>query len=130
AGLLLASFREVLKIDTGFSPSGVVTGLVTLPGASYKSEMLQPFVDRLLTSIRRLPGVEAAGITSNIPLSGDHSDSVILAEGYQMKPGESLISPLQNTVTDGYFEAMKIGLVRGRFFTAGDTKDSTRAIIV
>jgi predicted permease len=130
AGLLLVSFREVLKIDTGFSPSGVVTGLVTLPGTTYKDDQLQPFVDRLLTSVRRLPGVEAAGITSSIPLSGDHSDSVILAEGYQMKPGESLISPIQNTVTDGYFEAMKIGLVRGRFFTPGDTKDSMRAIIV
>jgi predicted permease len=130
AGLLLASFRAVLKIDTGFSPSGVVTGLVTLPGAAYKNEMLQPFTDRLLTSIRRLPGVEAAGITSSIPLSGDHNDSVILAEGYQMKPGESLVSPIQSTVTDGYFEAMKIGLVRGRYFTPSDTKDSTRAIIV
>jgi predicted permease len=130
AGLLLASFREVLKIDTGFSPSGVVTGLVTLPGTAYKEEALQPFADRLLTSIRRLPGVEAAGITSSIPLSGDHNDSVILAEGYQMKPGESLVSPIQSTVTDGYFEAMKIGLVRGRYFTPSDTKDSTRAIIV
>jgi putative ABC transport system permease protein len=103
---------------------------VTLPGTTYKDDQLQPFVDRLLTSVRRLPGVEAAGITSSIPLSGDHNDSVILAEGYQMKPGESLISPIQNTVTDGYFEAMKIGLVRGRFFTPGDTKDSMRAIIV
>jgi predicted permease len=74
--------------------------------------------------------VEAAGITSSIPLSGDHNDSVILAEGYQMKPGESLVSPIQSTVTDGYFEAMKIGLVRGRYFTPSDTKDSTRAIIV
>lgn len=130
AGLLLASFREVLKIDTGFSPVGVITGAINLPGAAYKDEMLQPFVDRLLTSVRRLPGVVAAGITSSIPLSGDHNDSVILAEGYQMKPGESLVSPIQNTVTDGYFEAMKIGLVRGRFFTPSDTKDSTPALIV
>ena len=130
AGLLLASFREVLKIDTGFSPAGVVTGAVALPGASYKEDALVPFVERLLASVRRLPGVEAAGITSQIPLSGDHSDSVILAEGYQMKPGESLISPVQNTVTDGYFEAMKIGLVRGRYFTPSDTKDSMLAIIV
>ena len=130
AGLLLASFREVLKIDTGFSPAGVVTGAITLPSTSYKDEARQPFVDRLLTSVRQLPGVEAAGITSSIPLSGDHNDSVILAEGYVMKPGESLISPVQSTVTDGYFEAMKIGLVRGRYFTPGDTKDSTLAIIV
>jgi predicted permease len=130
AGLLLASFRAVLRIDTGFSTAGVVTGAITLPGAAYKDDTLRPFVDRLLTSVRRLPGVESAGIASSIPLSGDHNDSVILAEGYQMKPGESLISPVQNTVTPGYFEAMKIGLVRGRYFTDGDTKDSMRAVIV
>jgi predicted permease len=63
-------------------------------------------------------------------LSGNHNDSVILAEGYQMKAGESLISPIQNTVTPGYFEAMKIPLARGRYFTDGDTKDSMRAVIV
>ncbi len=130
AGLLLVSFREVLRIDTGFSTAGVLTGAVTLPATAYKDETLQPFVQRLLTSVRRLPGVDAAGVTSSIPLSGDHNDSVILAEGYQMKPGESLVSPTQNTVTDGYFEAMKIGLVRGRYFTPSDTKDSMRAIIV
>jgi predicted permease len=130
AGLLLASFRQVLKIDTGFSPAGVITGAITLPGAAYKDEMLAPFSDRLLTSVRQLPGVEAAAVASSVPLSGNHSDNVILAEGYVMQPGESLVSPTQFTVSDGYFEAMKIGLVRGRYFTASDTKDSTLAVVV
>lgn len=130
AGLLLASFRQVLKIDTGFSPAGVITGAISLPGATYKPDMRRPFVERLLTSIRQLPGVEAAGVTSSIPLGGDHNDSVILAEGYVMQPGESLISPVQTRVSDGYFEAMKIPLVRGRYFTASDTPDSMLAIIV
>ena len=47
-----------------------------------------------------------------------------------MKPGESLISPTQNFVSDGYFEAMKIRLVRGRFFDARDTAEAPRTIIV
>jgi predicted permease len=55
---------------------------------------------------------------------------VILAEGYQMAPGESLVSPSQVVVSDGYFEAMKTGLVRGRFFGARDHATAARAIIV
>lgn len=130
AGLLLASFRNVLKIDPGFTASGVVTGAITLPGTAYKDDQLAPFADRLLTAVRRLPGVESAGLTTTVPMSGDHSDSVILAENYQMKPGESLVSPAEVTVSDGYFEAMKIQLVKGRLFNAGDTATSTRALIV
>jgi predicted permease len=130
AGLLLASFRNVLKIDPGFTASGVVTGAVTLPGTAYKDDAVGPFVERLLTSVRALPGVESAGVTSTLPLAGDHSDSVILAENYQMKPGESLVSPSQLVVSDGYLETMKMGLVRGRVFSASDTSTSTRAIII
>ena len=48
-------------------------------------------------------------------MGGNHNDSVILAEGYQMKPGESVISPSGVDVTPGYFEAMGVKLVQGRF---------------
>ena len=47
--------------------------------------------------MRALPGVLAAGATNTIPFGGNNNDSVILAEGYQMKPGESVISPSQVT---------------------------------
>jgi predicted permease len=69
-------------------------------------------------------------VTNQVPLSGSHSDSVIIAEGYVMKPGESLVSPIEATVSDGYFEAMKIPLVKGRYFDARDTKDSMHALVV
>ncbi|MEO6223990.1 MAG: ABC transporter permease [Vicinamibacterales bacterium] len=130
AGLLLVSFRNVLRIDPGFTATGVVTGAVSLPGTTYADGAREPFVARLLAAVRALPGVENAGVTSTVPMSGDHNDSVILAEGYQMKEGESLVSPSQIAASDGYFETMKIGLVRGRFFNASDTSAATRAIIV
>ena len=63
-------------------------------------------------------------------MSGDYSSSVIFAEGYVMKPGESLISPAQTVVSDGYFEAMQTTLVKGRFFTAGDTAESPNVAII
>ena len=54
----------------------------------------------------------AAGVTTTLPFSGSYSDSVILAEGYQMQKGESLISPGQVEASDGYFEAMGATLRR------------------
>jgi predicted permease len=74
--------------------------------------------------------VTEAGATSSIPFGGSYSDSVILAEGYQMAPGESLISPTRIRVTPGFFEAMRIPLVRGRLFDGRDTKDAPRVVIV
>jgi predicted permease len=131
AGLLLASFRAVLKLDTGFDPSHVVAAAVSLPRAVYADDAaIRTFTDRMLASIRGIPGVDAAGVTTQLPFSGDSSDSVILAEGYTMAPGESLISPRQTWASDGYFEAMKIPLVRGRYFDRRDTAESTPVIIV
>ena len=69
--------------------------------------------DRLLERLRAVPGVQRVGCTTTLPFSGSYSDSVILAEGYQMQPGESLISPGQVVATDGYFEAMGATLLAG-----------------
>jgi putative ABC transport system permease protein len=131
AGLLLASFRVLLHIDPGFNPNGVVSASIALPRARYsKDDELRSFMNRALPAIRAIPGVSHAGATRAIPLGGEHSDSVILAEGYQMKPGESLISPLHIGVTPGYFEAMGISMVRGRTFNEGDNETAPRVIIV
>lgn len=131
AGLLLASFQHVLAVNPGFDASHVLTGVVSPPTARYKGDdEARAFWNRLTERVRALPGVEAAGITSTIPLSGDASDSVILAEGYVMARGESLISPFQATVSPGYFEAMSIPLKRGRYFSASDDERAPRVVII
>ena len=131
AGVLLASFERVLTIDPGFRADHVLTGTVSLPTTRYKDNVeLRAGTDRILDRIRSLPGVEAAGMTTTLPFSGSYSDSVILAEGYQMQPGESLISPAQVTVSEGYFEAMGATLVAGRYFNADDTEGRPRVLII
>ena len=131
AGLLLASFRTLLHVDPGFNPNGVVSVSVSLPKARYsQDDALRSFMNRVLSAIRTIPGVSQAGATRAIPLGSNHNDSVILAEGYQMKPGESLISPLQIGVTPGYFEAISISMVRGRSFHEGDNETAPRVMIV
>ena len=131
AGLLLASFRALLHVDPGFNPNGVVSASLALPNSVYsKDESRREFMNRALIAIRAIPGVTYAGATEAIPLGNNHSDSVILAEGYQMKPGESLISPLAIAVTPGYFEALGIPMVRGRDFTDADNETTPQSIIV
>ena len=131
AGLLLSSFRHLLNADPGYRTQNVMTASINAPSSRYpKDPDVRNLVARIMVAIRGIPGVESAGATSIIPLGGNHSDSVIFAEGYAMKPGESIISPVQVTVTPGYFETMGIGLVRGRFFEERDNERAQRAIIV
>jgi predicted permease len=131
AGLLFASFRRVLAIDPGFNPDGVLIASVNLPRTRYANDdALRRFTDETLRRLRALPGISAAGATDTIPLGGNHDDSVILAEGYQMKPGESVISPSKVDVTPGYFNAMSVKSIRGRFFDDRDGARAPRTVIV
>jgi predicted permease len=131
SGLLLASFANVLRVDSGFVPERVATASVALPTSRYADEKARrSFVDEALRRVRALPGVTAAGATDTIPFSGAHNDSVIIAEGYLMKPGESVISPSQVEITPGYFEAMGASLVAGRFFEEKDADGAPKVVIV
>jgi predicted permease len=131
AGLLIASFERVLGIDPGFRPEGVLTGTVSLPASRYPDDAARrSAADRILERARALPGVQSAGVTNSLPLSGSYSDSVILAEGYQMQPGESLVSPSLVVASDGYFEAMGARLLAGRLFDGRDRDGAPRALVI
>jgi predicted permease len=131
AGLLFASFERVLAVKPGFGPEHVLTARVAPPRSRYAGDAeLRTFAARLLERVRSLPGVTAAALTASAPFGDDLSDSVILAEGYQMASGESLISPFRVEVTPGYFETLGIALREGRTFTDSDTETSPRVVIV
>jgi predicted permease len=131
AGVLLASFDRILHINPGFRPENVFAGTISLPASRYQSdEALRAATSRILERVRAVAGVTAAGATTTIPFSGSYSDSVILAEGYQMQKGESLISPGQVLASEGYFEAMGATLVAGRFFDADDVDTRPQVLIV
>ena len=91
---------------------------------------LRSYTSRALERIRALPGIEAAGATTYLPFSWDGSSSVIIPEGYVPAPGESVVSPNQIYATEGYLEALRVSLKRGRFFTGSDTAESPSVVIV
>jgi putative ABC transport system permease protein len=130
-GALLTSLQRVLAVDIGFRPERLLTAQVSLPQTRYSTATdVRSLLDRLLTRFRQLPDVEAAGFASAIPFSGAPSQNMILAEGYQMAPGESLVSAQHVSVSDGYFEALGARLVAGRWFNHGDIDSGHRVIII
>jgi predicted permease len=131
AGLMLQSFREVLKVDRGFDTEGVVGGFVHMAPSRYPDPLERAqFVDRLLEEIRAMPGVTSAAVTSSLPFSGNYSSSVIFPEGYMPQPGEPVLSPFNSVVGPGYFETLGIPVLEGRDFEVGDNADAQRVILI
>ena len=94
AGLLLASFRQLMLVNPGFNPDNVLTAQVSPPASRYAEDsQLQLFTFRTLERVRAVPGVVSAAVTGSLPFGDNYSDSVIFPEGYAPRPGESLISP-------------------------------------
>ena len=131
AGLLLRSFAEILRVDPGFRPEGVLTMRVALPDAVYsKPEQIRGFYSQLLDRVRNLPGVQAAGAVSGLPLTDEGGSGTTTVDS-QLVPLENTTPEAdQRIVTDDYFKAMGISLVRGRFFDARDASTAPPVAIV
>jgi predicted permease len=131
AGLLLASFQHVLRIDPGFNAAGVWTGRLSPLKTQYPDDgAVRSYANRVLEHVRALPGVQAAGMTTFLPFGWESSSSVIIAEGHVPMPGESVVSPNELFVTSGYLDALGVPLKRGRLFTESDTDTSAPVIIL
>ncbi|MGE0158496.1 MAG: ABC transporter permease [Gemmatimonadales bacterium] len=131
AGLMLMSFRAAVSVDPGFDPDGVFTGYVGLPGTRYADgDAQRRFWDELLGEVRAIPSVTAASVTANLPFGDNSSASVILPEGYEIAPGESLLAPFQTTAGPGYFETLGIELLEGRTFEEADGPDAPRVVVI
>ena len=131
AGLLWISLRNLLAMDTGLRAEGVVTANVSLPATRYTTaDDARGFATRSLETIRGLPGVTAAAITSAVPLSGNYQSGILLAEGYRPEPGEPVVSGIRVAVTPGYFEAVGTPLIAGRYFDDRENDPASTSIII
>ena len=131
AGLLLRSFAEILKVDPGFRPDGVLTMRVALPDAVYsKPEQVRGFYSELVDRVQRLPGVQAVGAVSALPLSGQGGSGTTTIDTQSVRLEDTTPEADQRVVTPDYFKAMGISLVRGRAFEARDSDTAAPVAIV
>ena len=121
AGLLVKSFTRLLGVDPGFDPRNVLTATVALPAAGYASDTQRvAFFDELLPRIAAIPGVQAVGASSGLPLTGSGWTQSFDAEGYQPPAGQPSPWGEFKVITPGYPQVMRVPLVRGRGFTEQD----------
>ncbi len=131
AGLLIRSFLRLQEVDTGFRPDGVLTMRISLPEQKYtKIEQTQTFYRELLDHIRRLPGVDAAGGVTGLPLSGTGGSGTTTVDSQAVQAQDASPEADQRPVFPGYFEAMGIPLVRGRYFDQRDNEKSAPVAII
>jgi predicted permease len=131
AGLLGLSLERAMAVSPGFRPDHVLTAQISVPWNKYSSWPARlAFNDRLLQDITRQPGVSAAGVVNNVPLSGNSGKSAATVKGHVRRPGESARGHYAYGVDGDYFAAMGFSLLEGRFLTADDSRRSSRVSVV
>jgi len=129
AGLMVRSFFALESIDPGFNPHNVLSMVVSVAG-SKEADHREIFYRQLIERVRAIPGVESAGGINHLPLAGDLWGWPFTIEGRpKTGPGNSK-SAYYRIVTPGYFQSMRIPLMRGRDISATDIAGAPGVVII
>ena len=130
AGLLIRSLVELNRIDLGFDPSNVLTAQLQVPATAYRQPAdVVRFYRQTTERAAQIPGVRAAGAVRVLPLAQSIGDWSIKIEGRPYVAEENPNGDFQ-AVTPGYFEAMGLKLLRGRFLTDADSENAMPAVVI
>ncbi len=131
AGVLLKSFWKLLEVNPGFQAENVVKGDIALPRAKYKDEWQQAeFFRRTLESIRSMPGVESAAITTNLPFNNGRGATSFEIDGRPTPPNADTPNADNHEISSAYFKTMGIPIRAGRDFTDADVRTSPGVVII
>jgi len=131
AGLLLKSFERLRSSDMGCATHNVLTVRIGLFGGKYNDRAPKvTFFSELLTRVRALPGVDAAGFVQAVPGQGYWGDqSFAVVEHPPLPVGQTQLAMFR-WADPGYFEAMGIPILRGRSFDDGKRLDSADEAVI
>jgi putative ABC transport system permease protein len=131
AGLLIRSLVALQNVNPGFDANSVLTMRIDLPRQKYNSaEKAGNFFKDLETRVSGLPGVEATGTVTELPLSGQLNDIPFAVEGRPPVAPDQQFSADFRRVNQNYFSAMRIPLLRGRNFTDQEVAQGDKLVIV
>jgi len=131
AGLLVHSFARVQHVEPGFDARGMLTLRLSLPESRYTTfEQGDRFFDALFAALRARPDVDSVAAANALPFSGNNGSRTFHIEGQEPKRPEDQPEEQLRIVTDGYFQTMKVPLVKGREFTDRDRLGAPRVAVV
>ena len=130
AGLMLRSFVQLLRVNPGFQTEHLLTMKIALPSGAYpKLEQTRGYLDRLMERLAKLPGVQSAAAASTLPLSGESDwGTFLVADGTAADWSKASAADWRG-VTPGFFQTLRIPLLRGREFTPSDATNQSAVII-
>jgi putative ABC transport system permease protein len=130
AGLLTRSLANLLNVDKGFTSDSVTSFDLATTSLKYPEPAdWTRFFNAVTERLARVPGVEAVGLISELPLDGSSTGGGVTIEGRTFAPGTQPMA--QKSITSpGYFDALRIPVKRGRVFTPADTAGSPPVIVV
>jgi len=131
AGLMIRTFAALQAVDAGFNPHNVISMVVSVAGSKEADPARRAvFYHQLIERVRSLPGVQAAGGINHLPLAGDLWGWPFVIEGRpKPRPGESP-GGVYRMVTPGYFDAMRLPLIRGRDILEADSVTAPGVVII
>jgi putative ABC transport system permease protein len=129
AGLLLRSIQRIFAVPVGFDAPGLLSMQVQLTGEQYRNDSAKArYYSNVLGAVRAVPGVQAAAMTSLVPLSGDLD--VYGAHLERDRDAQSDGAAMRYAVAPEYFSVMGIPLVRGRLLDERDGVNAPRVAVV
>jgi len=128
AGLFLRSLRNAQSVDSGYDAAHMATVALNVKAHGFTPAEGRQFYDRALERIGSLPGVAAATLALNAPFAVFRARSVSIV-GQESGTGPGTVAPI-DVVEPGYFQAMRIPLLRGRALTSGDSQSAPRVAVV
>lgn len=131
AGLMAKSFWALVHVAPGFRSESILTARLSLPKSHYPdNRRIAAFERELLEGLRGRPGIESAGFTTYLPLSGSDNGWAFFIEGRPPLPVGIYNMAKYRPVSAGYFETIGIPLLRGRSFTTADTGESPWVVVI
>src|SRR6266480_2756247 len=131
AGLLIKGFSRLQNVNPGFNPRNALTFEISLPKMQYPDDAsIVRFNNEAQRRIAALPGVQAAGFSTILPLAGTNVDSSFAIEGQPANDRNPSPDEEKRQVSPDYFRALEIPLIKGRFFSDADKADAPPVIVV
>lgn len=128
AGLLIQTFANLNRVDPGFDPGRVLAAQFWTSGTQHRSsEDIARFADALAERVGSLPGVTSVGVVAaGLPLERGGNIGVALPE----QGADAGFGADYRSVSPGYFDALGVGILRGRGVAAGDGASAARVVVV
>lgn len=130
SGLFLRSMQQAASVPTGFDGDNVQMVSFDLAMDGYDVASGTQFVEAMLERLRALPGVDDAGVATDLPLDMSLRETGTFPEGWANGPAARPLGTAFNTASDGYFEALRVPVRRGRTFRPTDGSDAPFVVVV